>query len=109
MIDWARITDLRGEVGDDAFTEVVDLFLEEMSEAMTRLLDGLDQTRLANELHFMRGAALNLGLQQFCVLSQRLEHAARTRAPVNLDPLVECYAQSRQALLAGLPALQGTV
>lgn len=103
MINWARVVDLRTEVGEDAFQEVLDLFLEEMHDAMARLVAGPDPAHLGDELHFVRGAALNLGLREFCVLCQRMEHATRINGEVEVAPLVDCYNRSRQALLDGQP------
>ncbi|TCP27520.1 Hpt domain-containing protein [Rhodovulum adriaticum] len=99
MIDWARVTDLRTEVGETAFSEVLELFLEEMDDAMARLAGRVEQAAMADELHFARGAALNLGLREFSTLCQRLEHAARTGQQIDLAPLRACYDQSRQVLL----------
>lgn len=37
MIDWERVADLRSEIGDDGFDEVIALFLEETDEVIARL------------------------------------------------------------------------
>ena len=34
MIDWTRVSELRDEVGAEDFDEVVELFLEEVDEAI---------------------------------------------------------------------------
>ena len=39
MIDWQRVSDLRRDIGEDDFADVVDVFLEEVQEAMDRLRD----------------------------------------------------------------------
>ena len=39
MIDWARVSELRDEVGAEDFDEVVELFLEEVDEAIIALRD----------------------------------------------------------------------
>lgn len=108
MIDWARVNDLREEVGVDAFGEVLELFLEEMNDAMARLAAGPDPDRLPDELHFVRGAALNLGLREFCTLCQRMEHSARTGGTVDLVALADSYRSARQILLDRQPGAEGT-
>ncbi|TCP61116.1 Hpt domain-containing protein [Rhodovulum bhavnagarense] len=104
MIDWARVAELRAEVGEDAFGEVLDLFLEEMADAMARLSADPDPARLRDDLHFVRGAALNLGLKEFCSLCQSMEHGAMTGAEIDLSPLFACYRDAQRILLAGQPA-----
>ena len=42
MIDWARVSELRDEVGAEDFDEVVELFLEEVDEAIAALRDLTD-------------------------------------------------------------------
>ncbi|MBN2907327.1 MAG: Hpt domain-containing protein [Rhodobacteraceae bacterium] len=99
MIDWARVEELRNEVGEDAYDEVLELFLEEVDEVMDRLRAAPDPDRLPDDLHFVRGSALNLGLKRFCILCHGLEHQIRRGESVMLDPLLDCYAKSKSALL----------
>ncbi|WP_081536067.1 Hpt domain-containing protein [Rhodovulum sp. P5] len=99
MIDWARIDELRSEVGEDAFGEVLDLFLEEVDEVIARLPQTTDPETLAGELHFVRGSALNLGLRDFCGLCRDIEDRLAGGQPVELGPLVTCYAESKDCLL----------
>ena len=54
MIDWARVRELKDEVGADAFDEVVELFLEEVEEVIVRLQGG-DRSQLET------GSALSQG------------------------------------------------
>ena len=37
MIDWTRAGELRSEIGDDGFAEVVELFLDEVEDVVMRL------------------------------------------------------------------------
>ena len=63
MIDWDRVRELRAEVGEDAFDEVVELFLDEVDESVESLTPGCD---VPAALHFIQGSAENLGLKEFC-------------------------------------------
>lgn len=94
MLNWPRVTELREEVGEDAFGEVVDLFLEEVTET----IDTLGQTpgRLEEQLHFLKGAALNLGFDQFSALCSAGEIAARDGKgdQVDLQTILDCYADT---------------
>lgn len=100
MIDWNRVQELRDEVGEDAFGEVLDLFLEEVDEVMNRLHEAPDLGCLPADLHFVRGSALNLGLKEFCAICQGLEHRLARGEPVELDVLLHSYAESK-AMLVG--------
>ena len=50
MIDWERVRELRSEIGADDFAEVVEMFLSEADEAVTRLTPAL--TAKAKEVSF---------------------------------------------------------
>ena len=73
MIDWARIHDLYEEIGEDAFAEVLDLFVQDVNEGLARLRAASDAKARSAEFHFLKGAALNLGLGQLaatCALGE---------------------------------------
>ncbi|NCO20685.1 MAG: Hpt domain-containing protein [Rhodobacterales bacterium] len=106
MIDWARITQLRDDIGEDDFDEIVTLFLAEVDEMITRLSNGFDANTLAADLHFLKGSALNLGFRTLASLCQKGESASR--AP-NTDAelvaqVINAYAKSRATFLAELRA-----
>jgi len=107
MIDWSRVEDLRSEIGIADFMEVVDLFLEETDGSVDRLAAGLAPAAVEGELHFLKGSALNLGFGALAALCQDGERCASGghSASVELERIVQCYAQSKQAFLAGLARL----
>lgn len=107
MIDWARVADLRGEVGTDGFEEVVLLFLEETDETIRRLAEAGTAEGLEEMLHFLKGSALNLGftaVSRLCEEGERLAAAGRG-IEVNLDRLIDSYHGARDDFLAGLGRL----
>ncbi len=61
MINWARVAELYTDFGEDGFSEVVDVFLEEMVEGLDRLASASEHKALEAEFHFLKGAALNVG------------------------------------------------
>jgi HPt (histidine-containing phosphotransfer) domain-containing protein len=101
MIDWQRVETLREEVGPEDFAEVVELFLEEVDEVMRRLAAAPDPARLGDDLHFVKGSALNLGFAELGALCQAAElRVAEGRADeVPLAAILDCYALSRQLFL----------
>ena len=106
MIDWDRVRTLKEEVGAEDFDEVLELFFAEVDEAMGRLPAARDAASLSAEMHFLKGAALNLGFE---VLSQRC-HDGETQATqgrigqIDVAEIVRVYALSRQQFMADLPA-----
>lgn len=105
MIDWDRVTELKEEVGSDEFGDVVNIFLEEVDEAIERLSSGPPSAVGADDLHFLKGCALNLGFRALVALCQRLEGrlaSAPLDAP-DVRELSQTYAASRAAFLARAP------
>lgn len=104
MIDWGRVDELRLEIGDDGLAEVVDLFLDEVEEVVTRLSSQPDPRRLEEDLHFLKGSAWNLGFAEFGALCQEGERQAAggLGGQVGLGVILDRYQQSKTAFLAGL-------
>lgn len=104
MIDWSRVRELRDEVGAEEFDEVVELFLEEVDEVVARLRADPDPTKYEEELHFLKGSALNLGFEALGKLCQSGESAAAAgqQDTVILEPILSCYDRSRASFLAEL-------
>ncbi|MBA3911719.1 MAG: histidine kinase [Rhodobacter sp.] len=104
MIDWKRVEELRGEIGDDGFAEVADMFLEEAEQAVQTLVAGLPADEVEGQLHFLKGSALNLGLADLAAICQDGERkaAAGYGAMVDTARVAAVYLSSRALLLAGL-------
>ncbi|MCA8881479.1 MAG: Hpt domain-containing protein [Rhodobacteraceae bacterium] len=101
-MDWTRVRELREEVGPEAFSEVLALFLQETDEMVERLRADPDPARLADDMHFMKGAALNLGFEELATACNSGESQARLGHwdTVDVAAILACYARSRAALLA---------
>ena len=65
MIDWSRVNELKGEIGEDGFAEVVELFLDEVETAIARLSPDSPARKLETDMHFLKGSAWNLGFVEF--------------------------------------------
>lgn len=101
MINWSRLDELVSEIGTDAIDEVVALFLDEADEVIARLPQPQAVATREADLHFLKGAALNLGFDD---LSHLCDAGERNPAGADLAAIVSAYAQSRAALVAGLAA-----
>jgi len=106
MLDWNRINELRGEVGDDEFRLILELFLDEVEGTIMRL-SSRDALRLETDLHFLKGCAWNLGFCDFGRLCDRAERkAADARsAEVDMDSLLASYSESKRLLMRQLDAI----
>ncbi len=105
MIDWSRIAQLRDEIGNEDFAELVPVFLDEVSEAVQALgAAGPAPADLARQLHHLRGCALNFGfatLADMCSEGERLAMQGRPDA-VDLDAIAATFGYSRTQFLNGL-------
>ncbi|MFN3969994.1 MAG: Hpt domain-containing protein [Gemmobacter sp.] len=101
MIDWTRLDELSAEIGREAIAEVVAMFLEEADEVVSRLPRDSTTMARASDLHFLKGAALNLG---FTYLAQMCDAGERAPAMADMTAIAECYRQSRDLFQSGLAA-----
>jgi histidine phosphotransfer protein HptB len=94
LINHERLVALKSEVGEDGFDEVVSLFFEESDEVLTRLLQPgmMDH---APDIHFLRGSALTLGLDDLADWCARFEQLVLM--PQDLADLASLYQRSKQA------------
>jgi HPt (histidine-containing phosphotransfer) domain-containing protein len=108
MIDWSRIEELREEVGPEDFPEVAELFLEEAGSAVARLSGaGAGAERLGEDLHFLKGAALNLGFARVGELCAHGEERARAGLPAETGAILDAWRESRAAFLARMAPAMG--
>ncbi len=102
MISTARLDELRSEVGEDDFGEIVALFIAE-SDGIVELLAAVSDPAQGEELlHALKGSALNLGFDTLAALCREGEDA-RAGTPAwgaRVDRLVDVYRQSKLSLAA---------
>lgn len=105
MIDWDQVKSLRDEIGHDDFGEVVELFLEEVEEVIERLKTDQSTDNLENDMHFLKGSAMNLGFESFSQLCQKGEiMSAKGQADeLDVDAVLACYDSSKTKFLTELP------
>jgi HPt (histidine-containing phosphotransfer) domain-containing protein len=101
MIDWARVSEPRDEVGAEDFDEVVELFLEEVDEAIIALRNLVDLSELETQCHFLKGSALNIGFRDFANLCQAGEAAAAAGQGGDMDiaAIVQSYTDARAVFI----------
>lgn len=101
MIDWERVAELREEIGPENFAEVVELFLDEVEAVLGRLDTTRGDEAFAEDLHFLKGSALNLGFRRFGLACHEGEAraAAGQAGAVDVAAILACYEASRQCFL----------
>lgn len=106
MIDWTRVHELVDEIGAEDFAEVVELFLDEVETAID-LLDTAEGNPIVTQeqMHFLKGAALNLGFESLAQLCIKGERAAAAGQPEAVPPseVRQVYGASREVFEQDLP------
>lgn len=103
MLDWNRINELHGEVGDAEFQLILEMFLDEVEGVMMRLSHD-DPVLLETDLHFLKGCASNLGFSAFGALCNESERriCQDRSAHIGIADLMDSYSQSKKELMRGL-------
>ncbi len=99
MIDWVRVIELRNEIGADGFAEVIELFLEEVESVIGTL--GQAPATLPEDLHFLKGSALNLGFRAFGDICRQTERRCTegTATQADIAATQACYIASKAEFL----------
>lgn len=106
MIDWSRVNELRDEVGEEDFDEVVTLFLDEVAEVIARLRAATDGDSLEADLHFLKGCTMNLGfahVSDLCHAGERMAASGRA-AEVDVPAIVAGFETSQAVFQSDLGA-----
>ena len=106
MIDWERVAQLRDDVGAAEFASLLELFIDEIETVLVQLQTA-DPVRLNDDLHFIRGSAVNLGFSELVSLCRQMEGAQKVAADLP-DRLRGCYASSKAELMRDLDKILGT-
>lgn len=104
MIDWARVAVLRDEIGEDDFSVVTDLFLEEVETGIGALSAATEPEQLEALLHSLKGSASNLGFCEFSDLCRQGERmaAAGSIETIDIRKIIAAYRASRSEFVSVL-------
>ena len=104
MINTIRLHELRDEIGADNLAEVVDMFLAETEDAILRISRAALVT--ADDMHFLKGSAFNIGLNDLGHCCAMAEESLRKDGSFQPD-LAEISALFDAGRLALKAALTG--
>lgn len=99
MLNTARIAELKSEVGEDDFAEVVEIFCEEVEEVLDAL-PGTALTLVPEKLHFLKGSAFNIGMDDVGRLCSAEESRIKSShgATPDIVAIVAAYHASKAEL-----------
>ncbi len=102
MISTERLDELKSEVGEDDFGEIVSLFIAESDGIVGRLRDVPTPAEAEELLHALKGSALNLGFDRLATLCREGEgrSAGSDAWVMQVDRIVEVYEKSKARLSA---------
>lgn len=94
LVNPARVEALCQEIGEDGFPEVLEMFLSESAQVVARLQGANDPVAIAADLHFLKGSALTMGLDDLAAYCLQAEQGGR------FDPavLADLFTRSRAAV-----------
>lgn len=103
-MDWTRINELKDEIGEEDLADILAIFLEEVSERLSQMRVG-DAKALADDLHFVKSSALNIGFASLANASAEMETNARDGAvEANISELKAAFDQACATLAeSGIP------
>ena len=100
MISWDRVNELRREVGEEDFAEVVTIFLDEVETVLGRMAGASGPDSYREDLHFLKGSALNLGFRAVAALCDDKGAAARSGSVRHVADIRQIYERSKIEFLA---------
>ncbi|MDG4646879.1 Hpt domain-containing protein [Roseibacterium sp. SDUM158017] len=106
FIDWDRLMSLRHDIGEEDFADVAFVFFSEMDGKLLELLE--DPTRrTADDFHFLRGSAANLGFVAMAEACETAEAACREGRVPDLDDVTGSFRGALAEVQPRLPELDG--
>jgi HPt (histidine-containing phosphotransfer) domain-containing protein len=105
LIDWPHLKELKTELGESVFCDVVMLFLDDVGVGINGLARHQDASDLQAQLHSLKGNALSLGftnLAQQCAKSEELAVKGQ-HCQKELNKLSACFDESKTALISCFP------
>lgn len=104
MIDWTRLNTLRDDIGEADFNSVTALFLSEIAERLAHLTDD-PAAATAEDFHFLRGSAANLGLSAMVAVCHAGEAACRAGDAPDVAAVADAFAAAVDAIKRAMPEL----
>lgn len=90
MIDWMRAAELYEDFGEEQFVEILEAFVLDIKTGREQLVAAVVPEEQRAAFHFLKGAALNIGLSEVaknCALGERAVANAGNVAEIKAEVL----------------------
>jgi HPt (histidine-containing phosphotransfer) domain-containing protein len=104
MIDLERLSALRSDIGEEDFADVAHLFVSEIRERLD-LLRSDPAAAHADDFHFLRGSAANLGFTAMVEACHAAERACRNGQPPDITAVMDAFVATLAAAVPNLPGI----
>lgn len=104
FVDWSRLTELRDDIGAEAFGDVACLFVEEIGERLSALTREPVGAK-ADDFHFLRGSAANLGFSNMALACEAAEAACNAGQPPDIAAVAAGFAGALREAAPRIPEL----
>jgi histidine phosphotransfer protein HptB len=101
-VDWDRLMSLRDDIGADDFAEVVLLFFTEIGEKLDQM--GAMPSS-AEDFHFLRGSAANLGFTAMVRACEEAEATCKAGGAPDLAAVMRSFEDALTKTQAHVPEL----
>lgn len=102
MIDFDRLNSLRADIGEEDFADVAFLFVSEIGERLASLRANPGAAH-ADDFHFLRGSAANMGFTGMVAACHDAEAACRAGLPPDIAAVDTAFSASLVAVAPDLP------
>lgn len=104
MIDWTRLNGLRSDIGEEDFSDVVFLFVAEITGHLKQLT--ADPARAgADDFHFLRGSAANMGFVAMVEACRAAEAECLAGHIPDVAAVAESFARSLSVIAPDIPGV----
>ncbi len=101
-VDWDRLNELKNDIGEEDFADVAILFVAELQET----LSGMTATGAAAEdFHFLRGSAANLGFKALVDACTTAEATCKAGSVPDVDAVKSAFELALAEMSGQMPDL----
>lgn len=104
LIDWDLLDSLKADIGEEDFADVITLFVAEIGEKIEDMRAS-PEAASADDFHFLKGSAANLGFTAMSAACDTAEAACRAGRSGDLDAVHAAFHAALDEARPHLPAL----
>ncbi len=101
-VDWDRLNELKSDIGEEDFADVAVLFVSELQDTLSAMEVA---TAVADDFHFLRGSAANLGFTALVAACSQAEAAAKAGQAPDVASVKAAFDQALAEISAKMPDL----